>query len=82
MEDIAAMALNFSLFPFELSLELSLWADCIICDMNYVFDPRVYLRRYFTTNSEAYTFLIDEAHNLVDRSNGHPLPKRTNPKAI
>ncbi len=68
MEDIAAMALDFSLCPFELSLELSMWADCIICDINYVFDPRVYLRRYFTTNSEAYTFLIDEAHNLVDRS--------------
>ena len=68
MEDIAAIALDFSLCPFELSLELSLWADCIICDLNYVFDPRVYLRRYFTTNSEAYTFLIDEAHNLVDRS--------------
>lgn len=68
MRDIAALALDFSLCPFELSLELSLWADCIICDINYAFDPRVYLRRYFTTNSEAYTFLIDEAHNLVDRS--------------
>ncbi len=68
MEDIAALALDFSLCPFELSLEMSLWADCIICDINYVFDPRVYLRRYFMTNSEDYTFLIDEAHNLVDRS--------------
>jgi len=68
MEDIAALALDFSLCPFELSLELSLWADCIICDINYAFDPRVFLRRYFTTNSETYTFLIDEAHNLVDRS--------------
>lgn len=68
MKDITAIALDFSLCPFELSLELSLWADCIICDINYVFDPRVFLRRYFTTNSNAYTFLIDEAHNLVDRS--------------
>ena len=68
MEDITAIALDFSLCPFELSLELSLWADCIICDINYVFDPRVFLRRYFTKKSNAYTFLIDEAHNLVDRS--------------
>jgi len=68
MEDIAAISLTFSLCPFEFSLELSLWADCIICDINYVFDPRVFLKRYFTTNSNAYTFLIDEAHNLVDRS--------------
>jgi DNA excision repair protein ERCC-2 len=58
--------------PFEFSLDLSLWADCIVCDYNYVFDPRVYLRRYFSEESglsgEKYTFLIDEAHNLVDRS--------------
>jgi len=54
--------------PFELSLDLSLLADCIICDYNYVFDPRVYLRRFFADNSGDYVFLIDEAHNLVDRS--------------
>lgn len=54
--------------PFEFSLELSLWADCIICDYNYAFDPRVFLRRFFIENSGDFTFLIDEAHNLVDRS--------------
>ena len=54
--------------PFEFSLELSLWADCIICDYNYAFDPRVFLRRFFQEENDDYTFLIDEAHNLVDRS--------------
>lgn len=54
--------------PFELSLDLSIWADCVICDYNYVFDPRVYLRRFFSDNKGNFTFLIDEAHNLVDRS--------------
>ncbi len=54
--------------PFEFSLELSLWADCIVCDYNYAFDPRVYLRRFFLEETGDYTFLIDEAHNLVDRS--------------
>ena len=54
--------------PFEFALELSLWADCIICDYNYAFDPRVYLRRFFLEENGDYTFLIDEAHNLVDRS--------------
>ncbi|MBW2439923.1 MAG: PD-(D/E)XK nuclease family protein [Deltaproteobacteria bacterium] len=54
--------------PFELALELSLWADCVICDYNYAFDPRVYLRRFFLEENGDYTFLIDEAHNLVDRS--------------
>ncbi|MBW2368311.1 MAG: ATP-dependent DNA helicase [Deltaproteobacteria bacterium] len=54
--------------PFELSLELARWADVVICDYNYAFDPRVYLRRFFLENPDAYTFLVDEAHNLVDRS--------------
>ena len=54
--------------PFELSLDLSLWADVIICDYNYVFDPRVYLRRFFQEMTGHYVFLIDEAHNLVERA--------------
>ncbi|MBC8062490.1 MAG: PD-(D/E)XK nuclease family protein [Clostridiaceae bacterium] len=54
--------------PFEFSLDLTLWTDCIICDYNYVFDPRVYLKRFFMDTSGDYLFLIDEAHNLVDRS--------------
>jgi len=53
--------------PFEYSLDISLWVDCIICDYNYVFDPRTYLRRFFDNNGD-YIFLIDEAHNLVDRA--------------
>ncbi len=54
--------------PFEYALDLSLWADCVICDYNYVFDPRVYLRRFFLNNDGDYAFLVDEAHNLVDRA--------------
>jgi DNA excision repair protein ERCC-2 len=54
--------------PFEFSLDLSLLVDCIICDYNYVFDPRVYLRRYFEDVKRPYAFIIDEAHNLVDRA--------------
>jgi DNA excision repair protein ERCC-2 len=54
--------------PFEFSLDLSLLVDCIICDYNYVFDPRVYLRRYFDDVKRPYAFIIDEAHNLVDRA--------------
>lgn len=54
--------------PFELSLDISNWADCVICDYNYVFDPRTYLRRFFAENGGDYVFLVDEAHNLVERS--------------
>lgn len=51
--------------PFEFSLELSLMSDVTICDYNYYFDPRVALKREFTKNN---IILIDEAHNLVDRT--------------
>jgi DNA excision repair protein ERCC-2 len=54
--------------PFDFSLELSLWADLIVCDYNYAFDPKAYLRRFFLEGEDGYVFLIDEAHNLVDRS--------------
>jgi len=59
---------KLTICPFELSLDISLYCDCIICDYNYVFDPRVYLKRFFEQVSESYTLLIDEAHNLPDRS--------------
>jgi len=65
---IEAVAEKHRVCPFEFSLDLSLWMDIIICDYNYVFDPRVYLRRFFLRDNGAYTFLVDEAHNLVDRS--------------
>jgi DNA excision repair protein ERCC-2 len=54
--------------PFEFSLDLSLWCDAVICDYNYVFDPKAFLKRFFLDQSGDYVFLIDEAHNLVDRA--------------
>ena len=54
--------------PFEFSLDLAPWCDVIICDYNYVFDPRAFLKRFFQDASGQYAFLIDEAHNLVDRA--------------
>lgn len=65
---IERAASTFMVCPFEFSLGLSLMADVIICDYNYVFDPRVYLRRFFLEEENDFILLIDEAHNLVDRS--------------
>lgn len=65
---IEAVAHAHSVCPFELSLELSRWSDCIVCDYNYAFDPRVYLKRFFDEENGDYAFLVDEAHNLVDRA--------------
>ncbi len=67
-EFLQSVATAESLCPFEFCLDLSRFADCIICDYNYAFDPRVYLRRFFGEENGVYTFLVDEAHNLVDRS--------------
>ncbi|MGN0482818.1 MAG: ATP-dependent DNA helicase [Lachnospiraceae bacterium] len=54
--------------PFEMCLDLSLWVDVIICDYNYVFDPNVALKRFFADSVKGdYIFLVDEAHNLVER---------------
>lgn len=61
--------LKHEVCPFELSLELSLGCDLIIADYNYVFDPRVYLKRFFAQKGNDNTvILVDEAHNLVDRA--------------
>ena len=46
-EVILAQAEKYQVCPFELSLDLSLWMDVIICDYNYVFDLNVYLKRFF-----------------------------------
>ena len=67
-ETVQAYAGRYGLCPFEFGLDISEWADCIICDYNYVFDPIVYLRRFFQNGGDDYVFLTDEAHNLVDRA--------------
>ena len=66
-EEIEALAREFEICPFELSLDLTEIADVVICDYNYVFDPRVRLKRHFDKKSRA-GILIDEAHNLPDRA--------------
>ena len=67
-EDIEKHAIEHQVCPFELTLDLSLWADSVICDYNYVFDPNAYLKRFFSAGAKGgYLFLIDEAHNLVER---------------
>ena len=67
-EVIEEQARKWNVCPFEMGLDVSVWADAIICDYNYVFDPNAFLRRFFGEgNKGEYLFLIDEAHNLVER---------------
>ncbi len=67
-ETIKQYAQKHMVCPYEFSLDVALFSDCIVCDYNYALDPRVYLRRFFDIVTESYVFLIDEAHNLIDRS--------------
>ena len=67
-EVILESAERYQVCPFELSLDLAVWVDTLICDYNYVFDPNVSLKRFFADGvREDYLFLIDEAHNLAER---------------
>ena len=67
-EIIEEYARKHRVCPFELCLDMSLFADGIIADYNYAFDPHVYLKRFFGEgNNGRYLFLVDEAHNLLDR---------------
>lgn len=68
-ETVLRYAQQYQVCPFEFCLDISNWVDSIICDYNYVFDPNVRLKRYFSEgNSGDYLFLVDEAHNLVPRA--------------
>lgn len=67
-EVIEAQAEKWQVCPFELGLDIASWCDDIICDYNYVYDPNVYLKRFFAEGVKGdYLFLVDEAHNLVER---------------
>ncbi len=67
-EKVREQADKWQVCPYEMSLDLAQWVDGVICDYNYVFDPNAHLRRFFGESVKGeYIFLIDEAHNLVDR---------------
>lgn len=52
--------------PYRLSIELTRFADEIVCDYNYVFDPNACIVQSISDKNNI--FLVDEAHNLVDRA--------------
>lgn len=67
-EALEEQAKKHKVCPFEMALDVSTWVDAVICDYNYVFDPNAHLKRFFSEGiSGEYVFLIDEAHNLVER---------------
>ena len=67
-ETITRIARENEVCPFEFELDLSLFSDIIICDYNYLFDPISYMKRYFDDTVTPHLALVDEAHNLIERS--------------
>lgn len=65
-EVIEDYASKYNICPFEFSLDLAIYADVVICDYNYIFDPTVSLKRFL--DQKDFVILVDEAHNLVDRA--------------
>lgn len=66
-EVIEKYARKHTICPFEFSIDLAYVVDAVICDYNYIFDPRVSLKRMFEEQKKSSVLLVDEAHNLVDR---------------
>ncbi|GAA0321686.1 ATP-dependent DNA helicase [Bacillus carboniphilus] len=67
-EVIDTYARKHKVCPFEFSLDLAYVADAIICDYNYLYDPKVSIKRFFEEYKRKTAVLVDEAHNLVDRA--------------
>lgn len=67
-EEILRQAEKWNVCPHELQFDVASWVDGVICDYNYAFDPTSKLKRFFAEGTKGdYIFLIDEAHNLVER---------------
>lgn len=81
-ETLTSYSEKYRVCPFEFELDVAIYSDFIICDYNYVFDPNAYMRRFFEEVISRYIFLIDEAHNLLDRSRDMYSFKFTNKEFI
>jgi DNA excision repair protein ERCC-2 len=65
---VEELARKHQVCPFELSLDLSVYCDVVVGDYNYAFDYGARLKRFFAVGKTSFVFLVDEAHNLVDRA--------------
>ena len=67
-EEVLRQAEKWNVCPHEFQFDVASWVDGVICDYNYAFDPTSKLKRFFAEGTKSdYIFLIDEAHNLVER---------------
>ena len=74
-DEVFETARNNEVCPFEVSLDLLPHIDLVVCDYNYVFDPVIGLGAVLHEGAlRNAVLIIDEAHNLVDRSREYYSP--------
>ncbi|MEW5977694.1 MAG: ATP-dependent DNA helicase [Acidobacteriota bacterium] len=74
-DQVYQQAVVHQLCPFELSLDLLGEMDLIVCDYNYVYDPRVCLRQLLDDSRRRFIVIVDEAHNLYPRAREYYSPE-------
>ena len=68
---IVRIAEEHHVCPYALERDAASFCDVVICDYNYVLDPVARLNDYFLNGRKKNDlFLIDEAHNLIERARG------------
>ena len=68
-EVIFAYSKSEKICPAEIMFDLAANCDILIGDYNYIFDPRVQLKQlFFHDDLSDWILIIDEAHNLYQRS--------------
>ena len=66
-DHIREMATRHHVCPYELQRDAALWSDVIICDYHYAFAPSASLIGLADEPGDRTVYLVDEAHNLVER---------------
>lgn len=67
-ETLAEIARRHEVCPYQLSLDLTPWADVIVADVHHVFSPTANLADRLSEDGRRWTVLLDEAHGLPDRA--------------
>ena len=67
-DTLRAVALEHRVCPYHLGQELARWCDVVVGDYNHYFDGTALLHGLTQANGWRVGVLVDEAHNLIERS--------------
>lgn len=66
-DHVKKVAARHHVCPYELQRDAGRWFDVVICDYHYAFAPSASLGGLADESGGDSVFLVDEAHNLVER---------------